>query len=496
MSIIVNESNESVAKRIKKTSLDKRRLPYDKWPQELKDEVMLKPAHIDLELEVYDLRPWNDGLVVFRNNACFHPKCDGKPVEDRTEHVRQHFSHPETRAEYQKYECPICALQYKSLGPLKNHINANHTHEESWTCPRPGCDTVVYSSALLKLHERLQHASDAKSASHAVTQGEGAGNGATSQGDSSSAVPKITLGKRRERSIGAGERQAKLKSRRTEVDMLADSREASVESDGEPVEFQDIPLAWQVVAQSRSREGSQDAGLGELPDNGGAPTAAMPAPPSSLPESSTPLQECPYFADLTPLAPPEALVDTISDVASWPELDWGQFEPLVPTEPPTGFPTAPPSSENPSQPPAPPLVHDTPAPPPIDSFITPWETHPIDLGDMSLALPAECAPSSHSAPVPSAPPRALDATVDGEQPTLPDDGSSVHPLDEWWVNALCDPLMSISELPSSIFSLETMQPSSTGNAASGSSSMTPIGTFDVCSRAAARQDAAARGGAS
>ena len=43
---------------------------------------MLKPANIDLELEVYDLRLWDDGLVVFRNKACFHPECDGKPVED------------------------------------------------------------------------------------------------------------------------------------------------------------------------------------------------------------------------------------------------------------------------------------------------------------------------------------------------------------------------------------------------------------------------------
>ena len=92
---------------------------------------------------------------------------------------------------------------------------------------------------------------------------------------------------------------------------------------------------------------------------------------------------------------------------------------------------------------------------------------------MSLAASAECNPSSTSAPVPSAPPRALDAIVDDEPPTLPDDGSSVHPLDEWWVNALCDPLMSISELPSSIFSLETMQPSSMGNDGPGSSNMTP-----------------------
>ncbi|KAL1714010.1 hypothetical protein EV715DRAFT_210485 [Schizophyllum commune] len=490
MSIIVNESNESVAKRIKRTTLET--LPYDKWPQELKDEVMLKPANIDLELEVYDLRLWDDGLVVFRNKACFHPECDGKPVEDPNQHVRQHMSNPETRARYARYECPICALTYKSLGQLKIHINANHTHEESWTCPRPGCDTVVYGSALLKQHERLQHASAAKSALHAVNQGEGAGNGATPQGDSSSTVPEVTLGKRRKRSIGEDERQGRLKSRRTDGVLQADSRESSVESGGGSIRFPEIPLAWQVVAQSASREGSQDAGLVELPDNGGAPATARPAPSSSVPESTTPLQECP----LTPLAPPEALVDTISNVAAWPELDWGQIEPLVPPEPPADFPIAPPLPGNPSQPAASSLIHNTPVAPPTDSFTIPWEDLPIDLGDMSLAAPAECSYSSESALVPSAPPRALDATVSGEQPTLPDDGSSVHPLDEWWVNALCDPLMSISELPSSIFSLETMQPSSTGNGASGSSSLTPIGTFDVCSRAAARQDAAARGGAS
>ncbi|KAL1679754.1 hypothetical protein EV122DRAFT_289356 [Schizophyllum commune] len=489
MSIIVNESNESVAKRIKRTTLET--LPYDKWPQELKDEVMHKPANIDLELEVYDLRLWDDGLVVFRNKACFHPECDGKPVEDPNQHVRQHMSNPETRARYARYECPICALTYKSLGQLKIHINANHTHEESWTCPRPGCDTVVYGSALLKQHERLQHASAAKSASHAVAQGEGAGNGAIPQGDSSSTVPEVTLGKRRKRSIGEDERQARLKSRRTEGVMPADSRESSVGSGGGSIGFPEIPLAWQVVAQSASREGPQDAGLGELPDNGCAPATAMPASSSSDPESSTPLQECP----LMPPAPPEALVNTISDldVASWPELDWGQIEPLVLVEPPAGFPNAPPSPESTSQPPASSLVHDSPVAPPTDSFIIPWEDLPVDPDDMSLAAPAECSHSSESAPVPSAPPLALNAIVDDEQPTIPDDGSSVLPLDEWWVNALCDPLMSISELPSSIFSLE---PSSTGNGASGSSSLTPIGTFDVCSRAAARQDAAARGGAS
>ena len=94
------------------------------------------------------------------------------------------------------------------------HILTNalfSTHEESWTCPRPGCDTVVYGSALLKQHERLQHASAAKSASHAVAQGEGAGNGAIPQGDSSSTVAEVTLGKRRKRSIGEDERQARLK---------------------------------------------------------------------------------------------------------------------------------------------------------------------------------------------------------------------------------------------------------------------------------------------
>ncbi|KAL1686569.1 hypothetical protein GGG16DRAFT_128601 [Schizophyllum commune] len=464
MSIIVNESNESVAKRIKRTTL--KTLPYDKWPQELKDEVMLRPANIDLELEVYDLRLWDDGLVVFRNKACSHPECDGKPVEDPNQHVRQHMSNPETRARYARYECPICALTYKSLGQLKIHINANHTHEESWTCPRPGCDTVVYGSALLKQHERLQHASAVKSASHAVNQGEGAGRGATPQGDSSSTVPEVTLGKRRERSIGEDERQARLKSRsqRASCQLTRASLRSSLVEDQSDFQKYRLPgRSWR-----------------------------MPAP-SSVHQFTTPLQE----RTLTPLAPSEALVDIISDVASWPELDWGQIEPLFPPEPPSDFPIAPPSPGKPSQPAASSLIHNTPVAPPTDSFTIPWEDLPIDLGSyMSLAAPAECSRSSESALVPSAPPRALDATVNGEQPTLPDDGSSVHPLDEWWVNALCDPLMSISELPSSIFSLETMQPSSTGNGASGSSSLTPIGTFDVCSRAAARQDAAARGGAS